>query len=526
MHHVALDRAGPDDRHLDDQVIEGTRFQTRKHGHLGPAFDLEDAKGIAAAEHVVDQGILGRQIAEVEAAAEVERNEVEGLADAGQHAESEDVDLEHAERVDVVLVPFDDRAPVHGGILDRHDVREGFAGDDEAADMLRKMAREADQRGGKFEGESDAPVAGIETERAQLRILGNDIEMTPDLACENARDVGGKAERLADFTDGAASAVADHDGRQGSPFAAVLGVDVLDHILAPFMFEIDIDVGRFVARHGDETLEQKVVPVGIDSGDAKTVAHGGIGRRTAPLAEDSLFAGMADDVVDGEKVGSVGQSFDQDEFVVDAVLHLRRHEGAVAPARSLGDQASKTRLRCFAVRHDFTGVFVGQFVEIEPACFGDPDAPLKRFGIAFEKSRHLARPFQAAFGVGCQAQACLVDRAVFADSGQDIGKRAPVRMVVAHVIGGNHGRSGGAAEFVEHGKAFAVTAVKPAARTKEHLWTVSRDVHQSAGEGMVGESFFRGQDNQYLAVCMGLDVGPGEGAAALAGTPPPQGDQA
>ena len=43
MDHVALDRAGADDRHLDHQVVEVARLEARQHGHLGPALDLEDA---------------------------------------------------------------------------------------------------------------------------------------------------------------------------------------------------------------------------------------------------------------------------------------------------------------------------------------------------------------------------------------------------------------------------------------------------------------------------------------------------
>ena len=40
--------------------------------------------------------------------------------------------------------------------------------------------------------------------------------------------------------------------------AAVFLVDVLDHLLAPLVLEIDVDVGRLVALLGDEALEQQV----------------------------------------------------------------------------------------------------------------------------------------------------------------------------------------------------------------------------------------------------------------------------
>ena len=47
----------------------------------------------------------------------------EALADAGEHAEAEHIDLEQPERVEIVLVPFDEGAVLHGGVADGHDLR-------------------------------------------------------------------------------------------------------------------------------------------------------------------------------------------------------------------------------------------------------------------------------------------------------------------------------------------------------------------------------------------------------------------
>ena len=68
---------------------------------------------------------------------------VERAADGGEHAERQAIDLEQAHRVEVVLVPLDDRAVGHRGVLDRHHALEQAARDDEAADVLRQVAREA-----------------------------------------------------------------------------------------------------------------------------------------------------------------------------------------------------------------------------------------------------------------------------------------------------------------------------------------------------------------------------------------------
>jgi hypothetical protein len=85
----------------------------------------------------------------------------------------------------------------------------------------------------------------------------------------------------------------------------------LDHLLAALVLEIDVDVGRLAAVGRDEALEQQVDALGIDLGDAETVADGGVRRRAAALAENLLAAGIADDVVDGEEVGRIFQLGDE-----------------------------------------------------------------------------------------------------------------------------------------------------------------------------------------------------------------------
>ena len=70
-------------------------------------------------------------------------DQIQRLTQATQHAEPEHVDLQDAERVEIVLVPFDKGAVGHGAVADRHHLIEPAARDDEAADMLRQMPREA-----------------------------------------------------------------------------------------------------------------------------------------------------------------------------------------------------------------------------------------------------------------------------------------------------------------------------------------------------------------------------------------------
>ena len=158
MHHVALDRPRPHDRDLDDEIVEASRLQARQHRHLGAALDLEHADGIGARKHLVDRAVVLRQRGERIRLTVMLLDEIEPAPQAAQHAERQHIDLHQAERVDIVLIPFDEGALVHGGIADGHGLVERRPSEHEAADVLREVAREADQLVGKFDGLPDRRV--------------------------------------------------------------------------------------------------------------------------------------------------------------------------------------------------------------------------------------------------------------------------------------------------------------------------------------------------------------------------------
>ena len=162
MDHLALDRAGTDDRDLDDEVVVARGPEPRQHRHLRARLDLEHADRVGAADHLVDGRVLGRDVRQAEFRAPARRDERERAADRGQHAEAEDVHLEEPELVEVVLVPLDDGALRHRRVLDRHELLERPARDHEAAGVLRQVAREADQLAREREHPRDRRVGGVE----------------------------------------------------------------------------------------------------------------------------------------------------------------------------------------------------------------------------------------------------------------------------------------------------------------------------------------------------------------------------
>jgi hypothetical protein len=91
-----------------------------------------------------DAGSSGGTLARSWSPRPVPAHQVEAFADAGQHAQRQHIDLHQAQRVDIVLVPFDEGAVVHRRIVDRHRFVQPILGQHEAADMLRQMARKVE----------------------------------------------------------------------------------------------------------------------------------------------------------------------------------------------------------------------------------------------------------------------------------------------------------------------------------------------------------------------------------------------
>ena len=160
MHHVALDRPRTHDRDLDDEIVEFFRLQPRQHRHLRAALDLEHADRVGALDHLIDASLLGRNGAERQRQSVVLVEEIQALAQRRQHAEREHVDLQYAERVEIVLVPFDGGAILHRRVHDRRDFVEPVARDDEAAAVLGQMAREAGEFVGDLKRQRQSWIVG------------------------------------------------------------------------------------------------------------------------------------------------------------------------------------------------------------------------------------------------------------------------------------------------------------------------------------------------------------------------------
>jgi hypothetical protein len=86
MHGFALDRAGPNQSNLDDQVVELFRAQSRQGGHLCSGLDLENSDGVRPLQHFVDKRIFRRHLVQPVMHPEPLLDELEAVVQRREHA--------------------------------------------------------------------------------------------------------------------------------------------------------------------------------------------------------------------------------------------------------------------------------------------------------------------------------------------------------------------------------------------------------------------------------------------------------
>ena len=122
--------------------------------------------------------------------------------------------------------------------------------------MLREVARHADHLPGQRQHAAKMRVGDVHAGFGDVALADLLAEPAPHRLGERGGHVLGQPHRLADLADRHARAVVDHRGGQPGAVAAILAVEMLDHLLAPLVLEIDVDIGRLAAFFGDEPVEQ------------------------------------------------------------------------------------------------------------------------------------------------------------------------------------------------------------------------------------------------------------------------------
>jgi len=416
---LADDGAGAHDGDLHGDVVEAGGFEATEAGHLGAAFDLEDANGIGFLHHFIRLRIVGREGVEGEFFAAVGA-EFEAVLEGGHHAEAEQVDFDDAEVFAVVFVPLQDDAVGHGGGLERDDLIEATAADDHTAGVLSEVAGEAVELLVKFGEGGGARVSAREAGFGELffEFEGMRKVAAVEEAGEAVHDVVGETEDFAEFAGGAAAAVGDDVGGHGGAVGGVAAVNFLDDGFAEFAAgEVEIDVGPGGAAVGvdatfaEEAFKEEAIFYRIDGGDTEGVADDAIGGGASALREDAVGAGPFAEVGDDEEVAAETEFLDEGEFGVDLAAVVGGDAGDEIADAGV-DESVQERGHGVPGRHGKFGELVAEVLEGEVEAVGEAGGVGDGVGEVGEFPGHEPAGADLAFGVGGEEAAGAVEGGV------------------------------------------------------------------------------------------------------------------
>ncbi len=288
--------------------------------------------------------------------------------------------------------------------------------------MLRQMPRKALDFPDQRQRLPQPGIGRVEPDLAQAVILEPARGMEPpQLRRHRGQRILGQAQRAADLADRPLAAIVDDRRAQARAVPPVAVVDVLDHLLAPLVLEIDVDVGGFVPRLGHEALEHHRPDLGGNRRHPQRIADDGIRRRPPPLAQDAARPGERHHVVHRQEIGLVAQLAGQRQLVVGHRLHPRGHPARIAPGQPLGRQPRQPVTRRLAAHH-LGRVFIAQLIEREGAARRHRKGLFQRPGPVREQPRHLSWCAQPRLGIGQRGPPQPVHRHTGPDRRQHIGQ--------------------------------------------------------------------------------------------------------
>ncbi len=266
MDGLTLDRAGPDERDLDGEVVDRLWAGAEEALHLRSALDLEHAHRVGVLDLREHRRVVERDAREVDRRVVELRDPVDALLDARQHPEPEQVDLEKARVGAGILVPLAELTARHRGWLHRDELDERPRRDDHSARVLRDVPWQPRY------------LTGQELKRAPAlrEQLPLGVRERADLLCDAVRvpAVGHageplelrvrEPERLADVADRAARAVRREARHERGVLVAVALGDADDELLADVPRKVEVDVRYRGELPVEEAPEREVVRDRVD----------------------------------------------------------------------------------------------------------------------------------------------------------------------------------------------------------------------------------------------------------------------
>ncbi len=348
---VGAHRAGPVERADRGDVLEGVgphRPQQRPHR---PAVELEDAQGVAALEQPVG-GLVGElEVLEHDLLAAVGLDVLERVVEDGEVAQPQEVHLDQAQRLARGVVELGDHRPVGGPLEQRDHIDQRLAGHDHAGRVHAPLALQPLDADRGVDDLLHVAVGVVERPElaalAEALVLGvEDLAERDVLAHHRGRhrlgDPVAHRERVVEDPRGVLHGLLRLDGAVGDdvadPVVAVLVGDVLDHLTAPALVEVDVEVGHRDAVGVEEALEDQPVHERVEVGDPHRVgdhrARAGAAARPDP---DAVVLRPVDEVGDHQEVAGEPHRGDHADLELGLLAYVVGDAARVAVVEALLD---------------------------------------------------------------------------------------------------------------------------------------------------------------------------------------------
>ena len=333
---VGAHRARPVQRVDGGDVLEPVRPHRPQQRPHRAALELEHPERVAAGEQVIGGLVVERQGLQVDRDALVRLDAGQRVVQDRQVAQAEEVHLEQPEVLAARVVELGDDRAVCLPLPDRDVVEQRLLAHDHAGRVHAGLPDQSLQPAGGLQHLLDLGLGLVQgPDLARLAVPGWSASKMP-----GQRDVLAHHRRRERLGDPVAERVgeAEHPGRVldrrlgldravgddlGDPVIAVLLGHVPDHVAAPALVEVDVDVRHRHALGVEEPLEHQAERDRVQVGDAHRVGDDRAGGRAAARADpDPVALGPHDEVGDDEEVAAEPHLLDDAHLVLGPLAPL------------------------------------------------------------------------------------------------------------------------------------------------------------------------------------------------------------
>ena len=307
-------------------ILDRLRLQTGDHIGDTCAFQLEHAHRRATAEHFIGGLVVHIHLFDIERR-QAAADHLFRVRNHRQVAQAKEIHLEQPKLLERGHWELGHHLLVVA--CKRHIGINRVFGDDHARRMCRCMARHALKRTRGVDQFTHLRLFVIHL--FQLGIdcqcfVDRDVQLIRHLLCYHVNLVIRDIERAANITDGAARGHRTKGDDLRNAVLAVLFGNILDHLGAAHITEIDVDIRHGHALRVEEPFKIERIVDWVKIGDAEAVGHNRTRRRTAPRPDrDTLPLGITDKIRYDQEVIDKAHAGNH----INLILQTRAHRTVV-----------------------------------------------------------------------------------------------------------------------------------------------------------------------------------------------------